>query len=387
MNLLFDLIAAHPLMGEKVHGGAKYTKRLFFELVKSNYTDVKIFALFDSNQVFDEDIKAALVGKQITLVDIREKSIQEIITGNKINRCYFALPYSIAFNFLDLFKLDCEVIITIHGLRDLEIPPRIESLKYIRGLKKKLVAFLKILLQKRVYEKKYNYHLNLLKNAKIVTVSNHSRFAIRTFFPKQTTEVRTFYSPNVANISDHEQDTNVQTFNESQYFLMVNGNRWLKNNLRAALALDELFSEGKESGKKVIITGVGNKILYTSQIKNIDRFIFYDFVSESFLKKLYQNAHAFIYLSLNEGFGYPPLDAMKYGVPVIASPFTSISEVCDNAALYGDPYSTAEIKNRILQLGDLEIYNKFKERGLRRYEEVSRIQDEHLELMIEYLTT
>jgi len=387
MNLLFDLIAAHPLMGEKVHGGAKYTKKLFFELVKSNYTDVKIFALFDSNQIFDEDIKAALEGKQITLVDIREKSIQEIITGNKINRCYFALPYSIAFNFLDLFKLDCEVIITIHGLRDLEIPPKMESLKYIRGLKKKFVAFLKILLRNPVYAKKYNYHLSLLNNAKIVTVSNHSRFAIRTFFPKQTTEVRTFYSPNVANISDHEQDTNVQTFNESQYFLMVNGNRWLKNNLRAALALDQLFSEGKESGKKVIITGVGNKTLYTSQIKNIDRFIFYGFVSESFLKKLYQNAHAFIYLSLNEGFGYPPLDAMKYGVPVIASPFTSISEVCDNAALYGDPYSLTEIKNRILQLGDVEIYNKFKERGLRRYEEVSRIQDEHLKLMIEYLTT
>lgn len=45
----------------------------------------------------------------------------------------------------------------------------------------------------------------------------------------------------------------------------------------------------------------------------------------------------FVYPSLFEGFGYPPLEAMSCGAPVIASAVTSLPEVCGDAAVYVDP--------------------------------------------------
>lgn len=62
-------------------------------------------------------------------------------------------------------------------------------------------------------------------------------------------------------------------------------------------------------------------------------------VSEKILKELYVNAMAFVFPSLYEGFGLPPLEAMAMGTPVIASSASCIPEVCGDAALYFAPYN------------------------------------------------
>lgn len=55
------------------------------------------------------------------------------------------------------------------------------------------------------------------------------------------------------------------------------------------------------------------------------------------------NAHVLVYPSLYEGFGFPPLEAMRLGVPVIASHVTSLPEVLGRAALYVDPWDPQDI--------------------------------------------
>jgi len=60
-------------------------------------------------------------------------------------------------------------------------------------------------------------------------------------------------------------------------------------------------------------------------------------VSDAALRALYENAAAFVFPSLYEGFGIPPLEAMSCGCPVLASNASSIPEVCGDAALYFDP--------------------------------------------------
>lgn len=70
---------------------------------------------------------------------------------------------------------------------------------------------------------------------------------------------------------------------------------------------------------------------------------FLGFVSDAEKAYLYKNAQAFVYPSFYEGFGFPPLEAIAYGVPVIVSMNSSLPEILNDAALYIDPYNILEI--------------------------------------------
>lgn len=81
------------------------------------------------------------------------------------------------------------------------------------------------------------------------------------------------------------------------------------------------------------------------------------YVSDGELRALYENAGCFIYPSLYEGFGLPPIEAMTCGCPVVVSREASLPEVCGNAAAYCDarnPASVAEAVARVMQDGGLQ---------------------------------
>lgn len=67
------------------------------------------------------------------------------------------------------------------------------------------------------------------------------------------------------------------------------------------------------------------------------------YVTDAQLRALYEGAAAFVYPSLYEGFGIPPLEAMALGCPVIASRAAAIPEACGDAALYFDPHDDATL--------------------------------------------
>lgn len=71
------------------------------------------------------------------------------------------------------------------------------------------------------------------------------------------------------------------------------------------------------------------------------------FVSDSDLPALYSGASAFIYPSLYEGFGFPVLEAMACGIPVVTSNISSLPEVAGKAGILVDPLSTASIASGI----------------------------------------
>ncbi|MEK6348914.1 MAG: glycosyltransferase family 1 protein [Burkholderia sp.] len=74
------------------------------------------------------------------------------------------------------------------------------------------------------------------------------------------------------------------------------------------------------------------------------------FVSDGELKALYEQAGCFLFPSLYEGFGLPPLEAMSCGCPVIASREAALPEVCGNAALYCDARSVEDIAAKVVQM-------------------------------------
>jgi len=78
-----------------------------------------------------------------------------------------------------------------------------------------------------------------------------------------------------------------------------------------------------------------------------ETFLSLGFVGEDVLNYLYQNAGVFVFPSLYEGFGIPPLEAMKVGVPVLVSRAASLPEVGGDACLYADPRSPEDFAQKI----------------------------------------
>jgi len=73
-------------------------------------------------------------------------------------------------------------------------------------------------------------------------------------------------------------------------------------------------------------------------------------VADTELPALLSGAQVFAYPSLFEGFGYPPVEAMGCGAPVLTSNVTSLPEVCGNAAVYVDPNNLSDIAEKLLAL-------------------------------------
>lgn len=88
-------------------------------------------------------------------------------------------------------------------------------------------------------------------------------------------------------------------------------------------------------------------------------------VKDDSLPPLYRGAEFFLFPSLNEGFGLPPLEAMQCGTPVIAANRSSLPEVLGDAALYVDPFSVEDLTQKIIQLAnDKELQQGMREKGL-----------------------
>lgn len=113
-----------------------------------------------------------------------------------------------------------------------------------------------------------------------------------------------------------------------------------------------------------------------------------DFVSEKELNELYKNASLYVQPSLVEGFGLPPLEAMKRGIPVVCSNAGALPEILENSAIYFNPLdvddiaekmysilSNERIKKALIQKGYEQVkkysWEKMAKETLRVYKEIS----------------
>ncbi len=140
----------------------------------------------------------------------------------------------------------------------------------------------------------------------------------------------------------------------SKYFLYL-GVLEPRKNIINIISAFEKFKKYKINNYKLVLAGskgwlskkIINKIKASKYKKDI---ILYGFVDEKLKKYLYQMADIFLFPSFYEGFGFPPLEAMAAGTPIITSTVSSLPEICGKAALYVDPYNTMELFKMILNI-------------------------------------
>ncbi|WP_239618818.1 glycosyltransferase family 4 protein [Cohnella mopanensis] len=117
----------------------------------------------------------------------------------------------------------------------------------------------------------------------------------------------------------------------------------------------------------VIAGGTNGKVFGTTDMPHSDKVKLVGYVTDRQLKALYDGAACFLFPSLYEGFGLPPLEAMACGTPVIVSRNASLPEVCGEATLYCDPDSPADIALKIDRvMKDERLRESLSARGLER---------------------
>lgn len=94
------------------------------------------------------------------------------------------------------------------------------------------------------------------------------------------------------------------------------------------------------------------------------------FVPDADLANWYRAASVFVYPSLFEGFGLPPLEAMACGCPVLASAIGAVAEVCGDAALLANPEDSDDLTRQLRRVAeDAALRERLRAAGLKRARE------------------
>ena len=160
-------------------------------------------------------------------------------------------------------------------------------------------------------------------------------------------------------------------------FLLYAGNIKPHKNIERLIEAFHLLRQRGHDQLRLLI--IGNEVSkYPTLRRTVHRFKlhtyvrFLGFVPDQMLAVLYRLADVFVFPSLYEGFGLPPLEAMASGTPVVTSNVSSLPEVVGDAAVLVDPYSAASIAEGIQQvLSDPVLRQTLAARGLARAREFS----------------
>lgn len=208
---------------------------------------------------------------------------------------------------------------------------------------------------------------------RIITVTQVSRQDITHYLGIAPAKIQVIYeAPSLVQASP-EQVTRVKNkyFLERPYFLFVGTLERKKNIAGLARGFDE-FIERYNMDVDLVIAGkpdphypgIKHEVL---DIKHRSRVVLTGFVEDDDLSALYQGAYAFVTASVHEGFGLPGVEAMQFGLPLLASNTEVFNEVYDDAAIYFDPLDPAEIAERLHLLArDPQFHQKMQEKSFHR---------------------
>lgn len=153
-----------------------------------------------------------------------------------------------------------------------------------------------------------------------------------------------------------------------EYLLYVGRINFRKNLIK----LIEAFSKIKNKDIKLVLAGTKDwknenieEVINSLSLGN--RVLLIGYVEEELLPVVYSLAKILCYVSYEEGFGLPPLEAMASGIPIVVSDIDVHNEVCGVAGNYVSPFDPERISSMIDHLlTDKEFYEKKKNLGLQR---------------------
>lgn len=285
-----------------------------------------------------------------------------VLPSSKFLWDHITLPKALERDKIDLFfspyykkpwSLKCKSIITVHDLNPL----------FNKNSSFWYRVYFKKILKRSVYSADF-----------ILVVSNYVKKELLKIFRLDDNKVIVNYNAVDERFFRMDDNISLKAVLEkysikSDYILYVGNLMPHKNAPSLVEAYSQLPDEIKEKYKLVI--GGSKNWTYEQLVKLVDglglvnNVIFAGFISNDDLVYLYNGASLFVFPSFREGFGFPPLEAMACGTPVITSNTTSLPEVIREAGILVNPYKVNEIKAAIIKvLTDSTLRNGLIKRGL-----------------------
>lgn len=240
------------------------------------------------------------------------------------------------------------VLMTVHDLRFYRYPETYARLRAI---------FLKHAVKRSVKEADH-----------IISISDFTKREIMEAYNVPANKITTIHEAiNPEDFSGKKSAKEApEQIGNSKFILSVGHMEPRKNYIRLIKAFKQMKADHPElSDYKLVIVGK-KECYYEDTLKLIEQnpdVIYMNFVDHEVLIWLYRHASLFVFPSLYEGFGFPPLEAAALGVPSAVSNISSIPEVCGDYVIYFDPYDINSMAQAISRpLLDEKLRQKMIER-------------------------
>lgn len=209
---------------------------------------------------------------------------------------------------------------------------------------------------------KIMYRKAALGHKNVVTVSQFSKDRISKILKKSSDEIAVIYDGLSDCFADFcynkEQDMKAKAdYGLPEKFILCLSTLEPRKNMRLLVeAFSELTKEKKIDTNLVLAGRKGwlmDDLLSNLDKEIVDRIHFTGFVDDELLPYVYRNAQVFVFPSVYEGFGVPPIEAMSMGIPVISSDAASLPEVLGDSAYYFENQNLEELKKQIVAVMNL----------------------------------
>ncbi len=365
MNISFDVL---PLISENMSGIGYCQAGLVGEMIKSHPEDSYTFEYFSRK---DHDVKRNRLKKYMSKnCSLNESHFSGFLYRAVMN--IIPVPYTMFFgkkselthffNYIIPPFVHGKKVVTIH---DMVIKAYPETVRFRTkqvlntGMKK-----------------------SMRRADVIITDSEFSKSEIIKYYPKYKDKIQVVYcGVNTEKFYPVTDTSRINSVKKSlgiqrDYFLYLGTIEPRKNLERLIEAYSILVSKNENVPLLVMAGGKGwlNSAIYQKVTeygieKNV---IFTKYIPDEDLCPLINGATAFVFPSLYEGFGMPPLEAMACGVPVVTSGEASLPEVVGDCAVIVDAYSPESISNGMYKVWiDEKLSSDLRKRGPQRAAEFS----------------
>lgn len=383
MNILFDLYTPQFQIG----GAGEYIRKVFYtllEYIRKVQSDITVYVLIDSSYgkyAYQDLTPESLSHRGVIIADINGLTLKQLIFDYSIDKVFIGCAQYWGARF-DIENIKIPTVCIIHDLCEEEYEYNYLNdyillsnfKKYVRW---KVGSFLKgkqklLRLPPIIKQAKRNNEF------KIICVSEYSKNSIAYYFTYPLNKIDVLYSPEREYIiRDGIENGELKRVVSAgiTYYLMLSANRPFKNP-------DKVF----HAFKRFVEYGHNDVYLVTTGYKEqkFKNHIPLGYLSDNDLVHLMRHCYALLFPSFFEGFGYPPVEAMSFGKPVLASNVTSMPEVLGDAPIYFSPLYESDIFKALNVLNEFN-YEDYSDKSQNRYKKISTRQQQDLDKLIQII--